>query len=231
MFAKNCNFVMNNPNKMISPFRKANAVIGQLDEFFSVIDGSTYLFDEGIKDFLSGNTVQFEEKLMQIRMSEKTADALLKDIETALYKFSLLPELRSDVMRLMQRTDDIQDTMKEVLVQFEVERPNFPYVLHAPVLQLTGICSLAAREAITGAKTFFRNSQDAISYIDNAKDFEHKADSLAENIKRRAFHELNELSLPEKFHIRYFTLHIESVSDIAKSIAYTLDLMLIKRFE
>jgi uncharacterized protein len=216
---------------MISPFRKANAVIGQLDEFFSVIDEGTYLFDEGIKDLFSGSTEHFQKKLIQIRMSEKTADALLKDIETALYKFSLLPELRSDVMRLMQRIDDIMDTMKEVLVQFDVEQPHIPAVLHAPLIQLTGLCALAAREANNGAKIFFRNSPESIPHIDAAKEYEHKADDLAEKIKRRAFHELDELTLPEKFHIRYFTLHIESVSDIAKSVAYTVDLMLVKRFK
>ncbi len=216
---------------MISPFRKANAIIGRLDEFFEVIDESTYLFDEGIKDFLSSNNSQFQENLSQIRMSEKTADAMLKDIETDLFKFSLLPELRTDVMRLIQRIDDIQDTMKEVLVQFDVEHPNIPPVLHASLIQLTGLSTLAAREANTGAKKFFRNPGEAVPHIDITKEYEHKADGLAEHIKRRAFQELNELSLPEKFHIRYFTLHIESVSDIAKGIAYTLDLLLVKRFE
>ncbi len=216
---------------MISPFRKANAIIEQLDAFFDVIGKSTMLFDDGIKDYLSGNMERFHENLTKIRLNEKEADALLKDIEHALYKYSLLPELRSDVMRLIQRVDDIQDTMKDVLVQFDVEQPNIPFELHAPLIQLTGLSMHAAQESNTGSKLFFRNSLEAKPHIHEAIEFERKADDLAESIKRKAFHELNSLSLPEKFHIRYFTLHIESVSDIAKSIAYTLNLMLVKRFE
>lgn len=216
---------------MISPFRKANAIIGQLDEFFDVIEKSTMLFDEGIKDFLSGKQEKFHQNLTEIRLNEKKADALLKDVEHALYKYSLLPELRSDVMRLIQRVDDIQDTMKEVLVQFDVEQPNIPFELHASLIQLTGLCMHAAKESNTGSKLFFRNSLEAKPHIHKAIEFERKADDLAEDIKRKAFHELHSLTLPEKFHIRYFTLHIESVSDIAKSIAYTVNLMLVKRFE
>jgi len=215
---------------MISPFRKANAIIGQLDDFFSVIDGSLILYDEGIGEYLYGNSGSFHERLAKVRLAEKEADRLLKEIELALYKYSLLPELRSDVMRLIQRVDDIQDTMKEVLVQFDVEQPYIPLVLHAPILQLTGTCVYAAGEANKASRVFFRNSQDAYPHIEAAMEYESKADDIAESIKRKAFHELHDLSLPQKFHIRYFTLHIESVSDIAKSVAYTLNLMLVKRF-
>lgn len=215
---------------MISPFRKANAIIVQLDDFFSVIEDSLVLFDEAIGEYLSGNDEPFRDRLFKIRVAEKKADRLLKDIEMALYRYSLLPELRSDVMRLMQRVDDIQDTMKEVLVQFDVEQPFIPSVLHAPLLQLTGACVFAAGEANKASRVFFRNSQDAYPHIDAAMEYESKADDHAESIKRKAFHELHDLSLPQKFHIRYFTLHIESVSDIAKSVAYTLNLMLVKRF-
>jgi len=216
---------------MISPFRKANAIIDTMDGFFDIIERSGYLFNNSIKDFLSGNEEHFQTGLAEIRIAEKKADALLKEIEHSLYKYSLMPELRSDVMRMMQRVDDIVDTMKEVLVQFDVERPNIPDVLIAPFIQLSEISSECASRASAGAKYFFRNSADARPCIQHAIELESKADDLAEKIKRRAFHELHELSLPEKFHIRYFTLHVESVSDIAKSVAYTLNLMLVKRFE
>ena len=216
---------------MISPFRKANAIIDRLDDFFQIIDSGTLCFDEGIKHFLSGNIDGFHQKLDLGRSLERQADSLLKQIEYDLYKYSLLPELRSDVMRLIQRVDDIMDTMKEVLVQFDVERPHVPSVLHASLLQLSGYCMQAARESNKAASIFFRKSEDVRTHIDNAIDYERKADDLAENIKRKVFHELDELSLPEKFHLRYFTLHIESVSDIAKSIAYTLNLMLVKQFQ
>jgi uncharacterized protein len=216
---------------MISPFRKANAISKELDEFFDLIDTGTQLFDEGVSHYFSGNIAQFSENICKIRQAEKRADKLLKEVEHALYKYSLMPELRTDVMRLMQRVDDIQDTMKEVLVQFEVERPYIPEELFEQLAELTKLCMCAAKEANAGARLFFRNAHEAKPRIEKAIELEQLADNLAESIKHRFFHDMHNLSLPEKFHLRYFTLHIESVSDIAKSIAYTLNLMLIKRFE
>jgi uncharacterized protein Yka (UPF0111/DUF47 family) len=38
-----------------------------------------------------------------------------------------------------------------------------------------------------------------------------------------------DLKLSEKFHLRYFTLHIENISDIAEKVADLLSIMAIKR--
>lgn len=216
---------------MISPFRKADAIIESMDGFFSIVEESIKLFSDGIKDFLTGDKQIFNANLHEIRQREKSADALLSNVELNLYKYSLMPELRSDVMRLMQRIDDLVDTMKEVMVQFDVEHPFIPSELHEQLIQLTTCCSMSALEANSASVVFFRNSQQAKPHIRKAISLESEADDLAEQIKRRAFHELHQLTLPEKFHIRYFTLHIESVSDIAKSVVYTINLMLVKRFE
>ncbi len=216
---------------MISPFRKANVIIDQLESFFSIIEKSTALFESGVNCYLHHDTENFLSILEKIRQEEKKADALLKQIEHALYKYSLLPELRSDIMRLMQRVDDIQDTMKEVLVQFHVETPHIPEDLHRNFRELTSCCMNAALNANTAASKFFRNSDESRPFIELTIEHERQADELAEKLKMKVFHEVEGLDLPQKFHLRYFTLHIENVSDIGKSIAYTLNLMLIKRFE
>lgn len=38
-----------------------------------------------------------------------------------------------------------------------------------------------------------------------------------------------DLKLSEKFHLRYFTLHIENISDTAEKVADLLSIMAIKR--
>ncbi len=216
---------------MISPFRKANTIVKQIDNFFDVIDNSMLFFINGVKAYLSDDAVEFEENISKVRLSEKNADTLLKDIEHILYKYSLLPELRTDVMRLIQRFDDVVDVMKEVLVQFDVEQPRVPADLHAQLEQLTVVCIEANKEAILSAKVFFHSQDMAKKHIEKTHEYEHIADDLAENIKRRIFHEMDTMSLSEKFHIRDFTYNIENLSDIAQSTVKTLNLLLIKRFE
>ena len=74
-------------------------------------------------------------KRLPVIEKEKKADLLLKEIEHSLYKYSLLPELRSEVMRLIQKIDDIEDSMKEVLIQFDVESPKIPKELDALLIE------------------------------------------------------------------------------------------------
>lgn len=215
---------------MISPFKKAKNISLHLDSFFDVTERSTILFESGIKNYLKKDFESLNHDLSEIRIEERTADSLLKDIEETLYKYSLMPELRSDIMRMVQSTDDLIDIMKEVLSQFDVERPNIPEELHERIIELANLSSKAALEANKGARIFFRDTEQTKKHIEKALRYESQADQLAEQIKRRAFHDLDDLSLPEKFHIRYFTLHIENLSDIAQKLAYILNLLVIKRF-
>jgi len=59
--------------------------------------------------------------------------------------------------------------------------------------------------------------------------YEKETDKLAGSIKRRVFKDMANLKLSEKFHLRYFTLHIEEISDISEKIADILSIMAIQR--
>ena len=47
--------------------------------------------------------------------------------------------------------------------------------------------------------------------------------------KRKVFHDMDKLKLSEKFHLRYFALHIEELSQEALTVADQLSVMSIRR--
>ncbi len=51
----------------------------------------------------------------------------------------------------------------------------------------------------------------------------------AQEIKRTVFHKMDKLKLSEKFHLRYFALHIENLSKAADGLADQLAVMSIRR--
>jgi len=58
--------------------------------------------------------------------------------------------------------------------------------------------------------------------------YEKEADKISNRIKRSAF--ANEsIELSQKFHIRYFALHIDTVADRAENVADRLAIYTIKR--
>ena len=129
---------------------------------------------------------------------------------------------------LLDKLDDILDTAKEVISQFDVEVPQIPAVLNNDFARLTDISFSAAEAAVSGARVFFTEPRLIKDYIHKVSFYEREADKLANNIKRKLFQEINGIELAQKIHLRYFALHIEQISDCAEEVANILSLLSIK---
>lgn len=210
-------------------FNTTKKLILEIDEFFDAIDNGALVFKEGVRNYLKGDTDKFAENLITIDNLESKADSIRRKVENDLYAHSLLPQYRGDILRLMEKCDDILDIMKEDLYQFDVETPLIPRKLHTDILKLTKISVSAIDALIPAARAFFKDPLTVKDKLHRVYFFEKEADKLANNIKRKVFHEFPNLKLSEKIHLRYFTLHIENVSDAAEVVADILSILAIKR--
>ena len=210
-------------------FSKSNKVIELLEKFIDSIDQGSIVFKKGVDNYLYGNMQAFENNILTLSKLESDADLLGKDIENRLYKHSLMPQLRGDILRLLEELDDIIDIMKTNLYQFEVEVPNIPSELNQDLSKLTEMSVASVEALVPAARAFFRSPESVKDQLHRVYFYETEADKLAASIKRKVFREMPELKLSEKFHLRYFTLHIEQVSDASKKTADLLSVMAIKR--
>lgn len=210
-------------------FNTTKKLILEIDEFFDAIDNGALVFKEGVSNYLKGDTDKFADNLKAIDMFEAKADSIRRKVENDLYAHSLLPQYRGDILRLMEKCDDTLDIMKENLYQFDVEIPLIPKKLHTDILKLTKISVSAIEALIPAARAFFKDPLTVKDKIHRVYFFEKEADKLANDIKRKVFHEFPDLKLSEKTHLRYFTLHIENVSDAAEVVADILSILAIKR--
>ncbi|MHC1780010.1 MAG: DUF47 domain-containing protein [Bacteroidales bacterium] len=210
-------------------FTKANKSIELIDQFLNCVDQSLLLFKEGVKNYLYSNTENFNANLQSLANSELESDKLRRKIESTLFSQSLMPELRGDFMRLMEELDNIIDQAKKNLFQFDVEQPHIPSELFQDFIRLTQISVSAAESVIPAAKSYFTDPVNVNEKIHRVYFYEKEADLLADIIRRRIFREMPDLKLSEKFHLRYFTLHIEMISDTAEKVADLLSIMAIKR--
>lgn len=210
-------------------FAKANKSIDLIDKFLNCIDQSLLLFKEGVKNYLYNNTENFNNNLLSLANAEIESDKLRKEIEKALFTQSLMPQMRGDIMRLLEELDNIIDQAKKSLFQFDVETPNIPTELIQDFVRLTQISVSAAESAMPAAKAYFTEPLNVNEKIHRVYFYEKETDVLADIIRRKIFREMPDLKLSEKFHLRYFTLHIENISDIAEKVADLLSIMAIKR--
>ncbi|MDD2345027.1 MAG: DUF47 family protein [Bacteroidales bacterium] len=215
--------------KILSPFKRTSYLINGIESFIVKSDDSAKIFKNGVLSYLEDNIENLKLILAEIHRTEAEADKLKRDIEKTLTKHSLIPEYRSDVLGILEKMDDIIDTAKENLLQFEVERPFIPRELHGDIMDLTNMSCACVEEVNKATRMFFKDVSKVKEITKNVRLHEHNADKLALKIKRQVFQEMPGLSLAEKAHIRYFTLHIENISDIAENLSDMVQILAIKR--
>ncbi len=208
-------------------FRQTKMIEGKLDQFLDAVAQGALLFQLGIKDYLAGESAEFEARIKAVRDLERTADELRHDIETQLYAHSLIPEHRGDVLGLLETIDDVIDTEKKTLSQFEVERPAIPHDLNPQYQELANACAAAVEAVVAASRAFFRDLKAVHDHLHKVYFFEKEADRLSDRLKRDIFG--RDLDLAQKIHLRYFSLHIENLSDEAERVADRLAISTIKR--
>lgn len=209
--------------------RHANKSIELIESFIDHIDKGILIFKEGVGNYLDGNTKSFLDNLNTLSLLETDADILRRKVENILYTQSLMPQLRGDIMRLMEELDNIIDLAKKSLYQFDVEVPFIPQELHQDLKKLVELAVASSEAVLPAARAYFREPEAVKEKIHRTYLYEKETDKLADAIKRTVFHDMPNLKLSEKFHLRYFTLHIETLSDAAEKAADLISVMAIKR--
>lgn len=210
-------------------FRHAQKSIELIDSFLNLIDQGSILFKEGVRNYLYGNRESFLNNLQTLSSIETEADILKRKTENILYTQSLMPQLSGDILKLLEELDNIVDHAKTSLYQFDVENPFVPSELNLDLVKLTELSTAAIESVIPAARAYFRDPGAVKEILHRVYLYEKEVDKLADAIKRRIFHDMPGLKLSEKFHLRYFTLHIETLSDAAEKTADVLSIMAIKR--
>lgn len=222
--------VCENPTKegMFRP-KKSDILIENIDKYFNLIDSSLLVFKDGVRNYLYSSTEGFNDNLQNMTQLETEATLLRREIENALYTQTALVRSRGDIMRLLEKLGHIVNLLSDSLLQFEIENPFVPTELNNDFIKLTEFSTLAVESALPAAKAYFREPEVISDKISRVYFYKKETKKYAQAIKRKVFHEMMNLKLSEKFHLRYFALHIENLSDAAEQAADQLSVMAIKR--
>ena len=208
-------------------FRTTKELEAQIDEFLDAVSESALVFKLGIKNYLQSESNIFEQRIKTISDLENKADNLRRSIENRLYMHTLIPEHRGDVLAILENTDNVIDTLKETLIQFDIEQPDIPQGLYNAFIDLTNMSIESTESLVHAIRAFFKDVRAVTDHLHKVMFYEKEADRIGDNIKRDAFK--MDLELSKKIHLRYFALHIQNVSDRAEEVADRLAIYTIKR--
>ena len=209
--------------------RKANKLIEDIDRYFDLMDQDLLVFKSGVRNYLYSNKDEFNENLMRMSATDSEAGVLRREIENALYTQTALVRSRGDIMRLLEKTRNITDILNDSLFQFEIETPFIPSELNQEFMKLTEFSTLAVEAVIPAARAYFKAPETVPDKISRTYFYEKEAIKYSQTIKRTVFHNMTSLKLSEKFHLRYFALHIENLAKAAENVADQLAVMAIRR--
>ncbi len=209
-------------------FKNVKELVLEVDEFLSTVEQGVLIFKQGVYNYLDKEEETFLDNIKNIERLEAVADKLQRKIDRELYLHSILPQHASDIEEMIDKVDEIIDSAKESLYEFDVEIPYIPEELITDYKRLTDASVEAATAVFPAITTFFREPTKVKGMLTKVYFYEKESDKLSRNIKRKLFHSMDDLKLSQKIHLRYFALHIETISDKAELLADFLSINALK---
>lgn len=215
-------------HKKITLFNKTRALERQIDEFFDKVSESGMIFSRALEVYLAhGANEEYEDLLQQGARLEGKGDILRRTIEMELYAQTLIPDLRGDVLRLLEDMDHLMNVYEGNLFRISIQQPDVPEQFHAGYLELTRTVVTCVESVVLAARSFFRDINAVRDHNAKVIFYETEADKKGTRLQRAIF--ASDLSLDRKMHLRYFVERIDELANSAEDVADTLAIYAIKR--
>ena len=157
---------------------------------------------------------------------ESQNDSFRREIENDMYEYMILPDMRSDILKLAEGCDKIINKYQSNLLIVSIEQPELSADLHEDLLKMVHTDLECADSLISGVRDFY-GGQGVGEYTRRVCEFEHLVDKQAFHLKKRVY-ERQDISLARQIQLKEFIYHIEKISDIAEDVADILTIMAVK---
>ncbi len=209
-------------------FKKNISIEKQIDDFLNQISEAGLLFKSGVDIYLSGKTDRFQKKINEITRIEHKGDALRRSIEEQLYRKTLIPESRGDVLDLLESLDGLTDRFKGALYRFDIECIEIDSKFHDDFKALVKNVVNASEALVQSSRSFFTDIYSIANYMHKVSFWETEADKISTILQKRIFRQ-NEMRLSQKMQLRDFVRHVDKIADRAEDVADDLSIFVIKR--
>ncbi len=211
-----------------SLFSKTKTLESKIDLFHDKLLDAAMTFKRAVQIFLNESRSDAYRKLSkQIKQIEHDADGLRRDIENNLYSHNLIPDLRADVLQLVENLDRIINKFDEVTYKFYAERPEIPTEYHGRINELCNLSSECAENTARASRAFFRDLSAVRDYSQKVYFIEHESDISTHRLNEAIFD--SDLPLANKLQLSGFINEIADIADIAEDFIDALLIFAIKR--
>lgn len=209
-------------------FSGTRSLENQIDEFLDKVSESGMVFDRAIRVYLNqGPSEEFNNFLNQAANIERRGDDLRRAVEAELYVRTLIPDLRADVLALLESMDHLINVYEGDLFRISIQSPDIPDEFHSGFIELTETVVSCVDSVVLAARAFFRDIDAVRDHSSKTIFLETEADKTGTKLQRAIF--ASALPLERKMHLRYFVERIDELANSAEDVADALQIYTIKR--
>ena len=214
--------------KTESLFGQTKQLEREIDQFVDILSEVGLVFKSIVLLYLNnGNTDKFDEMVKQVSGMESKADKITKEVERALYEETLIPDARSDVLRLLEHMDELIGMYQGNCYHFSIQKPDFPKEFHKDLISLSNTVVNCVESLCLTVRSFFRDTKSVRDNAHKVTFYEKESDKQFSSLARKIFD--SDLPLDQKMHLRYFVEKIDRICDQAEDIADEIQIYAIKR--
>ena len=215
-------------SNMDNIFKKNISIEKEIDDFLNQFSEAGLLFKSGVDIYLNGKKERFKRTIDEITQMEHNGDALRRSIEEKLYRKTLIPESRGDVLELLESLDALLDRFKGALYRFDIECIEIDPKFHDDFKELVRNVVNASEALVQSSRSFFKDISSVANYMHKVSFWETESDKISTMLQKKIFKD-NEMRLSQKMQLRDFVRHVDKIADRAEDVADDLSIFVIKR--
>ncbi len=209
-------------------FSGTRSLENQIDEFLDKVSEAGMVFGRALRVYLNqGPSEEYDSFLNQAANIEHRGDKLRRTIEAELYLRTLIPDLRADVLALLESMDHLINVYEGDLFRISIQSPDILEEFHAGFIDLTDTVVSCVDSVVLAARAFFRDIDAVRDHSSKTIFLETEADKIGTTLQRAIF--ASDLPLERKMHLRYFVERIDELANSAEDVADSLQIYTIKR--
>ncbi len=211
-----------------SIFTRTRNLEHKIDTIHDKLIEMSLIFKEAIEIYLiEGRSENYRKTSKKVKEIEHDSDTLRRQIEIELYTQNIVPDLRGNILELVENMDKVANLFDEVVHKFYIEQPHIPTDYHEMFKRLVRqVCDCSENMAIC-SRAYFRDLSTLRDYSQKAYLCEQQSDKTANKLRRAIFE--SDLSLAEKMQLSTFIEEVADIADLAEDCIDALLIFAIKR--
>ncbi|MFQ5547386.1 MAG: DUF47 domain-containing protein [Woeseia sp.] len=200
----------------------------KFDQYLDGLGQISNRLSEAIAGYLDEDERLFADRLAEIDAQEHQLDDIRRDIEMQIYGRRLLPDTRDDVLRLLEKLDNIPDRIQSVARSLMLQRAEIPAPVKADITHLTDRIVEAIRILIDVTCAFLDRPAEVRKLAGELSQIEHQADLVEHRAVALAF-DAPDRELAHKLQLQGLIERLGSVCDLAEDVGDRLVIASLKR--